>query len=91
MGQYIFWGIPYGSPPIAPVATAIPTAQGVVDALKQTPAEVVLLVPSIVAELAEDPVSLDYIAAHVKLLVYLGGDLPQEFGDRGMKFSHLNR
>ncbi|KAI3335182.1 putative NRPS-like enzyme [Ustulina deusta] len=82
LGQYIFWGIPFGSTPIAPVATAIPTAQGVVDALKQTPAEVVLLVPSIVAELAEDPVSLDYIAAHVKLLVYLGGDLPQEFGDR---------
>ncbi|KAI0533111.1 hypothetical protein GGR58DRAFT_135968 [Xylaria digitata] len=89
LGQYIFWGIPFGSTPIAPVATAIPTAQGLVDALKQTPADVALLVPSIVAELAEDPVSLDYVAAHVKLLVYLGGDLPQAIGDHGMQFSHL--
>lgn len=37
---------------IAPVASAIPTAQGVVDALKHTPADVAILVPSVVAELA---------------------------------------
>ncbi|GAW24606.1 hypothetical protein ANO14919_141970 [Xylariales sp. No.14919] len=85
LGQYLFWGIPFGSTPIAPVAAAIPTAQGLVDALKQTPADVALLVPSIVAELAEDPVSLDYVATHVKLLVYLGGDLPQAIGDRAAK------
>ncbi|RWA04930.1 hypothetical protein EKO27_g10174 [Xylaria grammica] len=84
LGQYLFWGIPFGSTPIAPVAAAIPTAQGLVDALKQTPADVALLVPSIVAELAEDPVSLDYVATHVKLLVYLGGDLPQAIGDRAL-------
>lgn len=45
--------IPFGNVVIAPVAAAIPTAQGVVDALKQTPADVAILVPSVVAELAQ--------------------------------------
>ncbi|KAI1332858.1 putative NRPS-like enzyme [Xylariaceae sp. FL0255] len=81
LGQYLFWGIPFGTTPIAPLPTAIPTAQGVVEALKQTPADVVLLVPSMVAEFAADPVSLDYVAANVKLLVYLGGDCPKSVGD----------
>lgn len=38
---------------IAPVASPIPTAQGVVNALKQSPADVALLVPSVVEELAQ--------------------------------------
>ncbi|TRX88381.1 hypothetical protein FHL15_010694 [Xylaria flabelliformis] len=82
LGQYIFWGIPFGSTPIAPLSAAIPTALGLVEALKQAPADIALLVPSVVAELAEDPVSLEYVAANIKLLVYLGGDLPQSIGDR---------
>ena len=45
--------IPYGNVVIAPVAEPIPTAQGVVDALKKTPADVAVLVPSVVAELAQ--------------------------------------
>jgi hypothetical protein len=45
--------IPFGNVVIAPVAAAIPTAQGVVDALKQAPADVAILVPSVVAELAQ--------------------------------------
>lgn len=45
--------IPYGNVIIAPVAGPIPTAQGVVDALKKTPADVAVLVPSVVAELAQ--------------------------------------
>jgi hypothetical protein len=44
--------VPYGNVVIAPVASPIPTAQGVVDALKQSRAEVAILVPSVVAELA---------------------------------------
>ncbi|KAI0878925.1 putative NRPS-like enzyme [Hypoxylon argillaceum] len=82
LGQYIFWGIPFGTTPIAPLSAAIPTALGLVEALKQAPADIALLVPSVVAELAEDPVSLEYVAANIKLLVYLGGDLPQSIGDR---------
>lgn len=45
--------IPYGNVVIAPAAAPIPTAQGVVDALKQTRADVAVLIPSIVAELAQ--------------------------------------
>ena len=57
---------------------------GLVEALKKAPADIALVVPSVVAELAEDLVSLEYVAANIKLLVYLGGDLPQSIGDRGM-------
>lgn len=45
--------IPYGNVVIAPTAAAIPTAQGVVNALKQAPADAAILVPSVVAELAQ--------------------------------------
>ena len=50
--QFVLGAIPFGNVVIAPVASAIPTAQGVVDALKQTPAQVAILVPSVVAEIA---------------------------------------
>ncbi|KAI1130967.1 putative NRPS-like enzyme [Nemania abortiva] len=82
LGQFLFYAIPFGSTIIAPVATAIPTAQGVVDALKHTPADVAILVPSLVAEFAQNPVLLDYVAANLKLILYCGGDLPQAIGDQ---------
>jgi hypothetical protein len=53
--------VPYGNVVIAPVAAAIPTAKAVVDALKKTPADVAILVPSVVAELAQ--VRLSYPSA----------------------------
>ncbi|KAM3150090.1 hypothetical protein ABEW05_009592 [Botrytis cinerea] len=40
LAQLFVGAIPYGNIVIAPVATAIPTAQGVVNVLKQSPAEV---------------------------------------------------
>lgn len=52
LSQLLFSAIPLGNIVIAPVASAIPTAQGVVDALKKSPADVAILVPSVVAELA---------------------------------------
>ncbi len=60
---------------------AIVTAQGVVEALKQTPADVAVMVPSVVAALAQDPELLDYCAKHLELILYIGGDLPQAVGD----------
>ncbi|KAK7755567.1 putative secondary metabolism biosynthetic enzyme [Diatrype stigma] len=74
--------IPYGNVVITPATSPIPTAQAVVDALKQTPADVALLVPSVVAELAQNPDLLDYCAAHLEAIIYIGGDLPQDIGDR---------
>lgn len=79
--QYLLWAIPFGSVPIAPAAAGIVTAQGLVDSLEQTPAEVAVLVPSVVAELAQSPELLDYCASHLKLILYIGGDLPQAIGD----------
>ncbi|KAI1483617.1 acetyl-CoA synthetase-like protein [Daldinia eschscholtzii] len=82
LAHLVLGAIPYGTVIIAPVAAAIPTAQGVVDALKQTPADVAILVPSVVAELAQNPELLDYCSTHLKSILYIGGDLPQDIGDR---------
>jgi nucleoside-diphosphate-sugar epimerase/aryl carrier-like protein len=67
---------------ISPATATIATAQGVVEALKQSPADVALLPPSIVAELAQHPDLLEYCAEHLELIVYIGGDLPEALGDR---------
>ncbi|KAL7625378.1 hypothetical protein AAE478_004595 [Parahypoxylon ruwenzoriense] len=82
LAQYFFSAIPFGSVAIAPAATVITTAQGLVDTLKETPADVAVLVPSIVAELAQSPELLDYVAHHLEMIMYIGGDLPQTIGDR---------
>ncbi|PQE22305.1 NRPS-like enzyme protein [Rutstroemia sp. NJR-2017a WRK4] len=82
LAQLLVGAIPYGNVVIAPVAAAIPTAQGVVNALKLSPADVAILVPSVVAELAHNPELLDYCAANLQTIIYIGGDLPQDLGDR---------
>ncbi|ROW08291.1 hypothetical protein VMCG_03193 [Cytospora schulzeri] len=79
---YLFWGIPFGTIPIAPAAVGIVTAQALLEALEQTPAEVAFLVPSVVVELAQDPELLARCAKHLELILYAGGDLPQALGDR---------
>ncbi|KAM0160188.1 hypothetical protein ACHAPG_003108 [Botrytis cinerea] len=89
LAQLIVGAIPHGNFVIAPVATAIPTAQGVVNALKQFPAEVAILVPSVVAELAQNPELLNYCAAHLQTIIYIGSDLPQEISDRVAAKIHL--
>jgi thioester reductase-like protein len=68
--------------PIVPSTTPIPTAEAVVDALRQTPADVLMLAPSVVADLAQSPELLDYCARHLEMIIYIGGDLPQAIGDR---------
>ncbi|EDN98129.1 hypothetical protein SS1G_12986 [Sclerotinia sclerotiorum 1980 UF-70] len=80
--QLLVGAIPYGNVVIATVASPIPTVQGVVDALKQSPADVAILVPSVVAELAHNEELLDYCAINLKTIIYIGGDLPQDLGDR---------
>jgi thioester reductase-like protein len=61
---------------------SIATAEGVVQALKTTPAEIAFLVPSIVAELSQSPALLEYCSQHLELILYAGGDLPQAIGDK---------
>ncbi|KAI1777957.1 putative NRPS-like enzyme [Hypoxylon cercidicola] len=82
LSQYLLNAIPFGNIVTAPAAAAIATAQGVVDALKQAPADIAVLVPSVVAELAQNPELLDYCASHLEMILYIGGDLPQAIGDR---------
>ncbi|ROW16995.1 hypothetical protein VPNG_01418 [Cytospora leucostoma] len=79
--QYVVWAIRAGCIPIAPAAVGIVTAHGLVEALKHTPAEVAVLVPSVIADLAQNPDQLSYCADHLKLILYLGGDLPQAIGN----------
>ncbi|KAK4237128.1 linear gramicidin synthase subunit D [Achaetomium macrosporum] len=82
LGQYLFYDIPFGNVTVSPATATIATAQGVVEALKRSPADIALLAPSIVAELAQSPDLLEYCAEHLELIIYIGGDLPQALGDR---------
>ncbi|KAH7310811.1 NRPS-like enzyme [Stachybotrys elegans] len=79
--QYLFHPFSLDTVAIAPTARGIVTAEGLVEALKQAPADVALLVPSVVAELAQQPKLLEYCAKHLQLILYIGGDLPQAIGD----------
>lgn len=77
----MLWAIPAGCIPIAPAAVGIVTAHGLVEALTHTPAEIAILVPSVVADLAQNPEELAFCAKHLSLILYIGGDLPQAIGD----------
>ncbi|KAL6884739.1 putative NRPS-like enzyme [Trichoderma evansii] len=82
IAQHIFNAIPFGNIPIDMGVAAIPTAQNIVDTIKQTPADVAIAVPSVVAELAQNPELLDFCAARLQMILYIGGALPQAIGDR---------
>ncbi|TRX91306.1 hypothetical protein FHL15_007728 [Xylaria flabelliformis] len=80
--HHLLYAIPFGNITVIPSATgAIVTAHGVVDALKKAPAHVAVMVPSIVAELAQNLELLNYCAENLELILYIGGDLPQALGD----------
>ncbi len=66
---------------IAPVSGALPSGEGLIEGLKKTPAEIAFTVPSIVQDLAQNPILLDYCAKNLDLILYCGGDLPQAIGD----------
>jgi thioester reductase-like protein len=80
--SHLFAAIPFGTVMIAPLSGAISTAQGVVDALHQTTANVAFLVPSIVMELSQDDALLDHCSRNLERCLYAGGDLPQAVGDK---------
>jgi hypothetical protein len=81
--KYLCNAIPFGSTIITPIGLGIATTQGLVNTLKKTPADIVVLMPSIVADLSRDTELLGYCASHVQMMVYIGGDIPQAVGDRG--------
>ncbi|KAF7956004.1 hypothetical protein EAE96_004925 [Botrytis aclada] len=78
---HLFNAVPFGTVMISPTSGAIPSAKGLVDGLKKTPADIAFVVPSIVNELSQSPDLLDYCAEHLEMIIYCGGDLPQAIGD----------
>ena len=66
---------------IAPTSGTLLSGEGLVESLKRTSADVDLLVPSIVQDLAKNPKLLDYCSKHLRAIIYAGGDLPQMLGD----------
>ncbi|KAI9155729.1 Non-canonical non-ribosomal peptide synthetase FUB8 [Paramyrothecium foliicola] len=82
MTQYLLHSIALDLVPVAPAAKGIVTAQGLLEALQHTPTEIALLVPSVVTELAQDIPTLEACAKYLKLILYIGGDLPQSIGDK---------
>ncbi|TGO49101.1 hypothetical protein BCON_0221g00130 [Botryotinia convoluta] len=77
---HLFNAVPFGTVMISPTSGAIPSAKGLVDGLKKTPADIAFIVPSIVNELSQSPYLLDYCAEHLEMIIYCGGDLPQAIG-----------
>lgn len=71
----------FGTVSIAPLPGAIPSADGLVQALKAAPADVAFLIPLIAAELAQKPELLEFCSKHLEHIFYCGGHLPKEPGD----------
>ena len=65
---------------IAPTSGTISTAEGLVEGLKKTPADIAFIVPSIVQELSQNPGLLDYCSENLEAIIYCGGDLPESIG-----------
>ena len=59
----------------------MPTAEVMVDVLKHTTADVALVPPTIVADVGKSGAMLDFVAKRLETLLYVGGDVPQAFGD----------
>ena len=79
--SHLFNAVPFGTVMISPTSGAIPSAEGLVEGLKKTLADVAFIVPSIVQELSQNPELLDYCAKNLETIIYCGGDLPQSIGD----------
>ncbi|PLB51382.1 NRPS-like enzyme [Aspergillus steynii IBT 23096] len=73
--------VPFDTVMVAPIASAIPSAAALVQALNQTNVDVAILAPLIVEELAQAPDLLEYCAQQLECILYAGGDLPQHIGD----------
>ncbi|KAJ6081901.1 NRPS-like enzyme [Penicillium canescens] len=78
----VFNSIPFGTVMVAPISATIISARGIVEGIKQTPVDGAFAIPSIVQELAQDPELLEFCAKNLDIIVYGGGDLPQDIGDR---------
>ncbi|TEY39882.1 hypothetical protein BOTCAL_0448g00080 [Botryotinia calthae] len=80
----VFFGLVNGicrrSVSIYPVA-ALPSASLLVDGLKHNNADIAVLVPPYVVDLAQSEENLDFVAANLERVFYLGGAIPPAAGD----------
>lgn len=74
-------GIGCQSSVILPLQSAIPSAESLSGALKNTKIDAAFVVPSILEEMSKSPELLDYISANIDTIVYSGGDLPLGCGN----------
>ncbi|KAJ5632076.1 NRPS-like enzyme [Penicillium lividum] len=82
IGYILFIAMPVEVTLIMPIAAGLPSALGLVTARKQTPFEWAVVPPSILQELAQDSMALDYCSTHLEYVNYCGGDLPQAIGNK---------
>ncbi|EMR82848.1 putative nrps-like enzyme protein [Botrytis cinerea BcDW1] len=73
-------GISRRSVSIYPIA-GLPSASLLIDGLKHNNADIAVLVPPYVVDLAQSKESLDFVAANLKRIFYLGGAIPPAAGD----------
>ncbi|TGO43991.1 hypothetical protein BOTNAR_1022g00010 [Botryotinia narcissicola] len=73
-------GISRRSISIYPIA-GLPSASLLIDGLKHNNADIAVLVPSYVVDLAQNSESLDFVATNLKRIFYLGGAIPPAAGD----------
>ena len=79
--SHLFNAVSFGTVMIAPTSGTIASAEGLVEGLKKTPADIAFIVPSIVQELSQSPELLDYCAKNLEAIIYCGGDLPEAIGN----------
>ncbi|KAL4891425.1 NRPS-like enzyme [Aspergillus ambiguus] len=81
IASHFFYGVFLRAVLIAPISSTVPSAEGLVEGLKQTPADIAFIVPSLIEELANSPELLNFCAETLDAIMYCGGDLPQPLGD----------
>ena len=78
---------------IFPLSGVEASAQVLIDGLKHTSADIALLTPTMVGEIAKDPAHLDFVSRNLEAVFYGGGDLFQDVGDiltNRIKFFNIN-
>ncbi|KAK5798455.1 hypothetical protein VI817_004745 [Penicillium citrinum] len=78
----IFNVIPFGVVLIYPNSSSFASAQGMVNAIKQTQLDGVFTTPIVIEELAQNPSLLNFCHKRLEIIFFGGGDLPQEIGDK---------
>ena len=78
---HLFNAVSFGTVMISPTSGSILSGEGLIQSLKTTPADVALLVPSIVQDLVRNPEYIEYCAKHLDAILYCGGDLPRTIGN----------